>query len=148
MSESGSAPPLVLMVDDDEEDVYMTRRAFAADARDCRFRAVHDGDGLFAYLDNRGEFADACSHPRPRLILMDINMPRENGFELLARIRGMAAHASIPVIVMSTSLAAQDIDRAYRLGANAFVGKPVTAQAMKALARHVRLFWFDTAVLP
>ena len=148
MIDSAAPPPLVLMVDDDEEDVYLTRRAFADGGRGELFRAVPDGERLFAYLENRGEYADRRANPRPRLILMDINMPRENGFELLVRLRRDTADPPIPVIMMSTSSARDDVERAYRLGANAFVDKPVSADAMRRLARHVGSFWLETALLP
>ena len=139
---------VVLMVDDDDEDVYLTRRAFASSASIDAFRHVADGTSLFAYLGAEGEYADRDAWPRPRLILMDINMPRENGFALLERLRADEAIAPIPVIMLSTSLADTDIDKAYRLGANSFIGKPVTFEGMRDVARRVDGFWFDTAMVP
>lgn len=139
---------VVLMVDDDDEDVYLTRRAFASSAAIDAFRHVADGASLFAYLGAEGEYADRDAWPRPRLILMDINMPRENGFSLLERLRADDALVPIPVIMLSTSMADTDIDRAYRLGANSFIGKPVTFEGMRDVARHLDGFWFDTALMP
>lgn len=139
---------VVLMVDDDDEDVYLTRRAFASSAAIDAFRHVADGASLFAYLGAEGEYADRDAWPRPRLILMDINMPRENGFSLLERLRADDALVPIPVIMLSTSMADTDIDKAYRLGANSFIGKPVTFEGMRDVARHLDGFWFDTALMP
>jgi len=139
---------VVLMVDDDDDDVYLTRRAFDTSATIDAFRHVADGASLFAYLAGEGEYADPVAWPRPRLILMDINMPLENGFALLRRLRDDASLLSIPVIMLSTSTAETDVDEAYRLGANSFIGKPVTFEGMRDVARHVDGFWFDTALLP
>ena len=139
---------VVLMVDDDEEDVYLTRRAFRSSASIDAFHHVADGTSLFAYLAAEGEYSDRSAWPLPRLILMDINMPREDGFTLLTRLRGDDSVAPIPVIMLSTSMAEADIDRAYRLGANSFIGKPVTSEGMRDVARHVDGFWFETALTP
>ena len=139
---------VVLMVDDDEEDIYLTRRAFEGGGRQVDFRQVRDGAALFAYLANKGEYADAVANPRPRLILMDINMPAENGLELLRRLRGDPRYALLPVIMMSTSLSEQDVDEAYRLGANSFVAKAASAHGTKELARRIEAFWFDTVIVP
>ena len=139
---------VVLMVDDDEEDAYLTRRAFRDHASVDVFHHVADGAALFAYLRAEGEYRDREAWPRPRLILMDINMPRENGFALLTRLRGDASLAPIPVIMLSTSMAEADIDRSYRLGANSFIAKPVTVEGLRDVARHVDGFWFETALTP
>ena len=139
---------LVLMVDDDEEDVYLTRRAFGSLGGTCTLRHVEDGESLFAWLDNAGDYGDRRAHPRPGLILMDINMPRVNGFEVLARLRSTDARAGIPVVMLSTSTAEADVERAYRLGANSFIGKPVRASGMQDIARRIEAFWFDTAIVP
>jgi len=136
------------MVDDDEEDVYLTRRAFDTRPAIEAFRHVPDGPSLFAYLAREGSFDDPESWPPPRLILMDINMPRESGFVLLERLRADPAFAPIPVIMFSTSTADCEIDRAYRLGANSFIGKPTDTEGMRAVARHVDEFWFEAALTP
>ena len=148
MSEPVRSRRVVLMVDDDKEDVYLTRRAFLAAERQTDFRHVSGGEALFAYLGNEGNYADELANPRPRLVLMDINMPIENGLELLARVRGDPAHAMLPVIMMSTSLSERDVDEAYRLGANSFVAKASTARGTKELVQRIKSFWFDTAIVP
>ena len=148
MSEHDPQSPVVLMVDDDDEDVYLTRRAFRSCGARCRFDHVNDGESLFAWLDNVGDYTDPERAPRPQLILMDINMPRENGLELLGRLRRSVRHSQIPVIMLSTSVADRDVDDAYRLGANSFIGKPTTASGMQEIARQVGEFWFGTATLP
>ena len=149
MGGTGERPRrVVLMVDDDEEDVYVTRRAFDAHGRVDAFLHVDSGDALFDYLDNAGAYADRERYPRPQLILMDINMPRENGFSLLRRLRESSAHALIPVVMLSTSTVGDDVDEAYRLGANSFIGKPASSGRMQEVARHIDAYWFETALLP
>ena len=143
-----AARRVVLMVDDDEEDAYLARRAFGAHTAVDAFRHVGDGASLFAYLRNEAPYADPIDCPRPGLILMDINMPRENGFELLRRLRADERTGAIPVIMLSTSTADDDIGEAYRLGANSFIGKPMSAHAMRDVARHVDAFWFEVARTP
>lgn len=147
VEEQGSAR-VVLMVDDDEEDIYLTRRAFERGGRRIDFRQVRNGAALFAYLANEGVYADVAANPRPRLILMDINMPAENGLEILQRLREDPRHALLPVVMMSTSLSDRDVDKAYRLGANSFVAKAASARGTMELTRRIEAFWFDTAIVP
>ena len=148
MSRDEAVRRVVLVVDDDEEDVYLIRRAFGKRRSIDTIRHVPDGPSLFAYLGGEGKYSDQEAWPRPQLILMDINMPRENGFELLRRLREDRELAPIPVIMLSTSTADTDIAEAYRLGANSFINKPATSDGMRQVARHVDEFWFETALTP
>lgn len=141
-------PIRILIADDDEED-----RAFAAEAlkvarlaNDLHF--VRDGEELMDYLYARGAYAAPGVAPRPGLILLDIKMPKKDGFACLAEIKSDASLRQIPVVILTTSSAEEDIFRGYDLGVNSFVSKPVTfdglVQAMKTLGRY----WFEIVDLP
>jgi len=137
--------PVILMIDDDDEDIYLTKRAFCESREDLIFKSVQTGDDLFDYLYSRGEFVDAIT---PDVILLDINIPKENGFEILARLRQDETYGHLPVSILSTSSANHDIAKAYKLGANTFITKSVSMQEMQDVAKHFCEYWFDFARLP
>jgi len=123
-------PIVILVADDDEEDRMLTREAleFGHLANDLRF--VKNGDEVMDYLHHRGKFADEWSSPRPGLILLDLNMPRKDGRECLAEIKSTPAFREIPVFVLTTSRAEEDIHQTYELGSSAFLSKPVTFETL------------------
>ncbi|MEP6733656.1 MAG: response regulator [bacterium] len=141
-------PIRILIADDDEEDRAFAREALAVArlANDLHF--VHDGDELMDYLYERGAYSEPRSAPRPGLILLDIKMPKRDGFACLAEIKRSETLRQIPVVILTTSAAEEDIFRGYDLGVNSFVSKPVTfdglVQAMKTLGRY----WFEIVDLP
>src|ERR687893_1855302 len=119
-------PITILMADDDADDRMMTQEAFAESriANDLRF--VVDGEELMDYLKRRGRYADPALSPRPGLILLDLNMPRKDGREALREIKADPSLRQIPVVVLTTSKAEEDIYGTYDLGVNSFITKPVT----------------------
>jgi CheY-like chemotaxis protein len=123
-------PIVILVADDDEEDRMLTREAleFGHLANDLRF--VKNGDEVMDYLHHRGKFVDEWSSPRPGLILLDLNMPRKDGRECLAEIKSAPAFRDIPVFVLTTSRAEEDIHRTYELGSSSFLSKPVTFETL------------------
>jgi two-component system response regulator len=141
-------PITILLADDDEDDRLMTRDAL----RDARLhnplRTVIDGVELMEYLRREGEYADPKESPRPGMILLDLNMPRMDGREALRAIKGDPELRSIPVVVLTTSKAEEDVIRTYDLGVNSFITKPVTfeglVQAMDAFSRY----WLEIVELP
>jgi len=145
-TEQPLASVVVLMVDDDEEDIYLTRRAFRDRPRLKAFHNVSGADPLFRYL-TRSIDGDPDA-PSPDLILLDINMPGRSGFDVLTQLRSDERWRMLPVLVLSTSSSPRDINRAYACGANAFLVKPVTAAGMKEVADRVDSFWFNTSLLP
>lgn len=138
----------ILLADDDEEDRAMTISALRGRRVANEIRCVSDGEELSDYLFRRGAYADAADAPRPGMILLDLNMPKKDGREVLAEIKSDATLRSIPVVVLTTSKAEEDIARTYHLGVNSFITKPVTfdglVQAMDAFSRY----WLEIVELP
>jgi CheY-like chemotaxis protein len=142
-------PPIViLLTDDDEEDLEMTVEALRASRLGNDLRTTRDGEELMDYLLRRGQYADPSAAPIPGLILLDLNMPKKDGREALAEIKANPELRQIPVIVLTTSKAEEDIFRSYDLGVNSFITKPVTfgglVEAMKVLSQY----WFEIVELP
>lgn len=141
-------PITILMADDDEEDRMLTQKAFELNRLGNDLRFVEDGEDLLDYLHQRGKYADPASAPRPGLILLDLNMPRLDGREALAAIKSDPSLRRIPVVVMTTSEADQDIARSYDLGANSYVTKPVTFDSLAQVIKALDQYWFEIVALP
>ena len=138
-------PICIVMADDDEDDCLNVRDAFARNRVAVDLRVVKDGAALLDYLHQRGEHTQA---PRPRLILLDLNMPRKNGRETLREIKAEADLRTIPVVVMTTSKAEEDVLRSYDLGANSYITKPVTFDALVRTIGELGNYWFQLVELP
>tara|TARA_R110002072_G_scaffold302710_2_gene487803 strand:- start:423645 stop:424616 length:972 start_codon:yes stop_codon:yes gene_type:complete len=142
---SGERPIEILIVDDSEDDVILLKEAFG----DCPMvefiGAVEDGEQALQFLRREGEFGDA---KRPGLVLMDINMPRKNGFEVLTEMRSDVFLSNVPVVMLTTSKQESDILRAYEGGACSFIAKPVSFDTMKSVARQFALYWTTVADVP
>ena len=146
---SASARPItILIADDDADDRMMASEALEESrlANDLRF--VEDGEELLEYLHRRGAFADPASAPRPGLILLDLNMPRMDGREALREIKSDPSLRSIPVVVLTTSKAEEDIYRTYDLGVNSFITKPVQFEGLVEVMRALGKYWFEIVELP
>lgn len=138
----------ILMADDDEEDRMLTRKAFELNRVGNELRFVEDGEDLLDYLYQRGKYEGGAGAPRPGLILLDLNMPRLDGREALEVIKRDPALRRIPVVVMTTSEADQDIARSYDLGANSYVTKPVTFESLAQVIKALDQYWFEIVALP
>jgi two-component system, response regulator len=138
-------PMTILLVDDDPDDRYLTKEAFNDSPLVYNVHEAVDGEDGLAFLRREGEHADA---PRPDLILLDLNMPRMDGRETLAAIKGDPDLRSIPVVVLTTSKAEQDIVKSYELGANSFIMKPVGFESFTEAMRDLSHYWFQTVDLP
>ena len=139
---------LILMAEDDADDRLLVQDAFAECGARDRVRFVADGEELVDYLLHRGKYEQAGTSPRPDLILLDLNMPRKDGREVLKEIRAHRHLRSVPVVVFTTSRADKDIERVYELGANSFVTKPAGFDALVATVTRITGYWFDTVELP
>jgi CheY-like chemotaxis protein len=147
MSEMGS-PITILMADDDIDDRMLTREALEESRVRNNLYFVEDGEELLDYLNRRGKFADVEQAPRPGLILLDLNMPKKDGREALREIKADPDLRRIPVVIMTTSKAEEDIYRSYDLGANSFITKPVTFERLVELMRTLGQYWIEFVELP
>ena len=145
MSESPLNVIDVLLVEDDPGDALMTQEAFEHHKIRNSLHVVKDGVEALAFLRREGEFADA---PRPGLILLDLNLPRKDGREVLAEVKADAELRSIPVVVLTTSEAEEDILRSYSLHANAYVTKPVDFDRFIEVVRQIDDFFVTVVKLP
>ncbi len=143
-----SEPITILMADDDADDRDLTAEAL----RECRWannlRFVEDGRALLDYLNLRGAYAGPDAAPRPALILLDLNMPGKNGCEALAEIKADPRLRGIPVVAFTTSDADEDVRRAYDLGANSYVTKPITFDGLVAAMHTLGCYWLELVELP
>lgn len=139
------SPIEVLLVEDDPGDVMMTQEAFQEHRVNNRLRVVSDGDEALSYLRREGRYAEAA---RPDLILLDLNLPRRDGREVLAEIKTDDTLRRIPVIVLTTSQADEDIVRSYQLHANAYVTKPVDFERFISVVRQIDEFFVSVVKLP
>lgn len=137
----------ILMADDDSDDRMLTRDALEESRLSNDLRFVEDGQELMDYLHRRGAYA-LEEPPRPGLILLDLNMPRKDGRQALQEIKADPELRRIPVVVLTTSKAEEDILRTYDLGANSFITKPVTFERLVEIVRALGQYWFSVVELP
>lgn len=145
---NGSQPIVILMADDDADDRILTKDALEESRVVNDLRFVEDGEELMDYLKRRGEFSDPASAPKPGLILLDLNMPKKDGREALREIKADPDLRRIPIVVMTTSQAEEDIFRSYDLGASSFITKPVTFDRLVELMRTMGQYWVEFVELP
>jgi len=139
---------VILLADDDADDREMTRKALEKNHLANEFYTVADGEELMDFLHHRGSFAPPVPSPTPGLILLDLNMPKKDGREALAEIKLDPALRRIPVIVVTTSKAEEDILRTYDLGCNSFISKPITLPGLVDVMMLIGKYWFQIVSLP
>jgi len=138
----------ILVADDDPEDRMLVAEAFAENHLANSLRFVTNGEHLMDYLYRRGQYADPASAPRPGLILLDLNMPKKDGRQALQEIKSDPLLRQIPVVVLTTSRADEDVFRSYDLGVSSFITKPVTFMALIELVKTLGRYWLDIVELP
>lgn len=144
-SEPIGQPVEILLIEDNPGDVRLTREAFRDAKVNNRLHVVGDGESALAFLRQQGEFADA---PRPDLVLLDLNLPRKDGREVLADIKADPALSRIPVVILTASQADEDIVRAYNLNVNCYILKPVDLEQFIKVVKSVESFWLSVVKLP
>lgn len=138
----------ILMADDDPDDRLLAERALHEYRLKNGIRFVEDGEELMDYLYHRGKYSAPGAAPVPGLILLDLNMPRKDGREALAEIKRDPVLHKIPVVILTTSKAEEDIVRAYDLGVNSYITKPVTFQGLAEIMKTLSIYWFEIVKLP
>lgn len=141
-------PITILLADDDEDDRLLAEDALEESRLANTLKFVEDGEELMDYLHQRGEWAEPGAAPRPGLILLDLNMPRKDGRQALKEIKGDPELRNIPVVILTTSKAEEDILRSYDLGVNSFITKPVTFDGLVDIMRLLGRYWFEIVELP
>lgn len=141
-------PVTILLVEDNLQDIEITRRAFAKGHVHNDLMVARDGEEALDYLCRRGKFRDPASSPRPGMILLDLNLPKVGGLEVLQRIKRDESLKSIPVIVLTVSRREQDIVRSYDLGVNTYIQKPVEFERFMRVINTVHDYWILIATLP
>ena len=142
-----SDPISILMADDDTDDQLLAKEALTEARLANALYFVKDGEELLDYLHNRGKYAEQPS-PRPGLILLDLNMPKMDGREALKEIKEDAELRRIPIVVLTTSTAEEDILRTYDLGVNSYITKPVTFEGLVEVMKSLSKYWFEIVELP
>jgi CheY-like chemotaxis protein len=138
----------ILLVEDSPADQTLVKRGLEKSSIPPTLHIVEHGEAALEYLRRQGAYQDPTKSPRPDIILLDINMPRMNGKQLLKEIRKDPNLRTIPVVILTTSQADQDIQEAYTLGVNAYITKPDDVSDYLSMVRSLDRFWLHTVVLP
>ncbi|WP_299701396.1 response regulator [uncultured Pontibacter sp.] len=141
-------PIVILIADDDAEDRMLIKEALEENRLSNAIQFVENGEELMDYLHNRGRFNDKEKYQTPGLILLDLNMPKKDGREALKEIKADEHLRVLPVVVLTTSKAEEDILRTYDLGVSSFITKPVTFTALVDVMRTLSKYWFEIVELP
>lgn len=140
--------PAILLVEDSPAEIKITERALQESGDPVELIVVRDGQEALDYLLRQGDYADSPAWRSPALVLLDLNLPRVDGREVLAEVKADPALAVIPLVVLTTSAADEDVLRAYGLHANCYVTKPLDFAAFARVVATIKDFWFDVATLP
>jgi CheY-like chemotaxis protein len=132
---------VILLAEDDEVAVLLTRRAFEKAGLLNPLHVVYDGDEAIAYLSGTGKYANRSEYPLPILLLLDLRMPRKSGLDVLEWIRQQPSLSALRIIVLTTSDLSQDVNRAYQLGANSYIVKPVDMEQLVRVSQAVKGYW-------
>ena len=125
----------ILLADDSENDFLLMSHAFEKAGVKTQLKAVRNGEEAIAYLKGESDYSDRSIHPLPNVLLLDLNMPKKNGFEVLEWVRAQASFKHVPVVVLTASTRIEDVERAYELGANSFLVKPAGLHELVVMIR-------------
>jgi CheY-like chemotaxis protein len=134
-------PCAILLVEDDANDALLVQRAFRKANLANPIQVVEDGEQAITYLAGQGDFVDRGRYPLPAVVLLDLKLPRKSGFEVLAWLEDQPALNRLPVVVLTSSKETPDINRAYDLGANSYLVKPVAFEALLEMVKVLNLYW-------
>ena len=138
----------ILVAEDDIDDAFFLQRAFQKAGVSTSLQFVKDGQEAIDYLDGEGDFTDRAAYPAPDLLLLDLKMPRINGFQVLEWVRQQPAFKRLPVIIFSSSDEGKDINHAYDLGANSYLLKPHSSEDLITVAQKLKMYWVEANQTP
>ncbi len=141
-------PIVIVYADDDPEDRMLAKDALEESRLANELHFVEDGEELMDYLQNKGKYEDTRKYPTPGLILLDLNMPKKDGREAIREIKEIPKLRPIPIVVLTTTNAEEDIVKTYGLGVNSFITKPVTFEGLVEIMRTLGKYWFEIVELP
>jgi len=133
--------PTILLVEDDDNDVVLIQRALRKSTIVASLQTVRDGEQAIHYLGGEGEYADRGKFPLPLMVLLDLKLPRRTGHEVLQWVRAREGLKRLPIVVLTSSRESADVNRAYDLGANSYLVKPVTFDSLTELVKTLDLYW-------
>src|SRR5258705_4711509 len=136
---------VILLAEDREDDIALIRKAFARAYVLNPLQVVRDGEEAIAYLSGEGKYSNRAEFPLPDLLLLDLKMPRVDGFEVLQWIREQPSLSSLRIVVLTSSNQLRDVNRAYQLGANSFLVKPLDFQNFRSLSKMIEGYWLNTS---
>jgi CheY-like chemotaxis protein len=139
---------VILLAEDNEDHVFLIRRALGQAGLANPFFVVNNGEEAIHYLSGEGPYAQRDEYPLPDLLLLDLHMPRKDGFEVLEWIRSHPALRALRVVVLTTSTNLADVNRAYQLGANSFLVKPADFESVTHLLRQLKNYWLERDKAP
>lgn len=140
--------PVILVAEDDDDYVVLLKKVFAKAHVPNPVHVVRDGDEAIAYLKGEGQYSDRDEYPLPDVFLLDLKMPRRNGFEVLQWVRAQPGLETLRILVLTSSDQIRDVNEAYRLGANSFLVKPFDFEDFTHLSRLIADFWFKASRAP
>lgn len=141
-------PVTILIADDDDDDALLIEKALKESKLLNKIYRVKDGEELMDFLNRKGEYANEETSPTPTLILLDLNMPKKDGREALKEIKGDSILKHIPITILTTSKADEDIIKSYDLGVNSFITKPVELNKFIEVVKEIGIYWFEVVQLP
>ena len=141
-------PVIILLAEDDQDDCYLISEALDESGVENRLLMVENGEQLLDYLYHRGKYSDQEEWPHPELILLDLNMPLKDGREALEEIKKDPELKRIPIVVLTTSQAEEDVLATYDLGITGFITKPMTFTGLVEIMRSIGNYWFQSVTLP
>lgn len=139
---------VIVIADDDEEDQLLAREALEENKIANQIYFVSDGEELMDYLYNRGKYSDTSIYKKPGIILLDLNMPKKDGREALMEIKSDDKLKGIPVVILSTSKAEEDVIKSYDIGVNSFITKPVSFDGLVEVMRSIKHYWIEIVEFP
>ena len=148
MGKQDGKKTVVIIAEDDPDDRLLIKDALREAVQSVEVRFVQDGAEMLDYLYHRGKYQEMGNTPLPELVLLDLNMPKKSGLEVLEEIKGDPALRTIPVVVLTTSRAPEHVSRSYELGGNGYITKPNTYSELVELMANLDRYWFRTVELP